>query len=71
MNATVYTTREVSTEKGVELYVSMWADFNPRHELITTINDKPFKSLDFRHSYKANDVGARVSVYAITGWETA
>lgn len=69
MNATVYATKEVLTEKGVELQVYMWANFNPRRELITTINDKPFKSLDFRYSYRANDIGAKVDVYAITGWE--
>lgn len=68
MNATAYMTKEFLTETGTELHVYMWADFNPRRELITTVNDRPFKSLDIRQSYKANDIGAKVNVYAITGW---
>lgn len=69
MNATAYMTKEVLTETGIELHVRMWANFNPRRELITTVNNKPFDSLEFRHSYKVNDIGAKVSVYAITGWD--
>jgi hypothetical protein len=68
MNATVYAAKEVLAKSGTELHVYMWADFNPRRELITTVNDRPFQSLEFRHTYKANDLGAKVNVYAITGW---